>query len=302
MKNILLEKILDILSCPYCGNDLIRKANGYKCIACEEEYTDASKDQPDLRLIRGKAIQFQFEVGNKFLVEKHLNFSALQMNPSSKVKFSKKKIPHHISKELLSFFPKAKGTNSIVLDLGCGSTLHREVCEHAGFKYIGLDYDSPEACLLGDAHALPFKDNTFEFILSIAVLEHIQNPFIMLKEAHRVLKPGGKLIGTVSFLEPFHGNSFYHHTHLGTLNSLKTSGFEIENVAPNSDWYVLKAQAKMVLFPKLPASISSFLILPLHLLHRLWWKLGSFISNSDKASEKHRILYSTGSFSFIASK
>lgn len=121
--------------------------------------------------------------------------------------------PSTLSKELISYFPKGNG--DYALDLGCGKAVHREICEHAGFKYIGLDYDTPEASIIGDAHSLPFKDNSIDFIISFAVFEHLQYPFVAAYEAFRVLKDNGSFIGTIAFLEPFHANSYYHHTHLG---------------------------------------------------------------------------------------
>lgn len=302
MRNNLSNRIWGILACPYCGSFLSRINNGAQCHNCHEEYVYTNEAQLDPRLRKKKAYQLQFELGTTLLSEKNFDFKILQKNTSSQLDFAKIKVPWHLSEELMSYFPKAKENDSIMLDLGCGSTIHKEVCEYAGFEYVGLDYDSPDALIIGDAHALPFKDNSFEFILSIAVLEHIQYPFVMMKEAYRVLKPGGKFIGTVAFLEPFHGNSFYHHTHLGTFNSLRFTGFNIEHVSPNARWSVLIAQASMILFPKLPKPISKSLVLPLHLLHKFWWKLGYLISNSNKASEKYRILYTAGSFYFIANK
>jgi len=57
-------------------------------------------------------------------------------------------------------------------------------------------------------------------------------------------------IGTVACLEPFHGDSYYHRTHLGTLNTLRIGRFDVEHVAPAVDWSGLQAQATMRgLFP-----------------------------------------------------
>ena len=302
VKKSLSEKIWGILACPNCGNILHKTNNGVQCLDCHEEYTYSKDGQLDFRLQRNKSYQLQIELGNNLLINSDLEFNTLGKNPSPKLDFAKINIPWHLTKELLSYFPKAKYNDSIILDLGCGNTIHKEICEYAGFEYIGLDYDSSEALLLGDAHALPFKDNSFEFILSIAVLEHIQYPLIMMKEVYRVLKPGGRFIGTVAFLEPFHSNSFYHHTHLGTLNSLKFAGFNIVHIAPSADWSVLMAQAKMSLFPKLPSPISKAIVIPTLFFHQIWWKFGYFITKSKYMNEKNRILITTGSFSFIVDK
>jgi ubiquinone/menaquinone biosynthesis C-methylase UbiE len=208
-------------------------------------------------------------------------------------------VPFHLSKEMLSHFPKASGEGKIALDIGCGNSIHRGVCERAGYEYVGLDYMEVGAQMLGDAHALPFRDNSFDFLLSIAVLEHIQNPFLMMSEAYRVLKPGCKFIGTVAFLEPHHQDSYYHHTHLGTTNSLQYAGFEIEQIAPSVSWSVLRAQSR-TLFSKLPHPLPYLLVMPLHAAHRVWWKLGAVVSK--KATEQNRLLLLTGSFTFIVYK
>ncbi|MDJ1500617.1 class I SAM-dependent methyltransferase [Xanthocytophaga agilis] len=50
-----------------------------------------------------------------------------------------------------------------------------------------------------DAHHMPFKDNELGNIVMIDVLHHLDNPVAFLKEAQRVLEPGGRLI----MLEPY---------------------------------------------------------------------------------------------------
>jgi SAM-dependent methyltransferase len=299
MNNKISNNVLNILVCPHCGALLSNSNQCATCTSCQLHFHYTDSGALDLRLQKKKIYHYDFSLGTSLLPESGFEFNVLQKNNTPEVDFSNIDIPFHITKETMGYFPKAKTDTSLMLDLGCGNTVHREICEHAGFEYLGLDYKSDDSQILGDAHSLPFKNKTFEFILSIAVLEHIRFPFVMMKEAYRVLKPNGIFIGTVAFLEPFHGDSFYHHTHLGTYNSLKESGFKIEKICPSDEWSVLVAQAKK-LFPKMPSLFSKSIVMPVQILHKLWWRAGSFFSK--KASEKTRITHTTGAFTFIARK
>ena len=298
MAHQLSNNIWNILVCPNCGKAIEKTCDGCACKNCQSQYVYTDSGSLDLRLQRPKKFQYVFELGDSLLPESKFDFRVLPVNPAPAVNFCDFDVPFHLSREMISYFPKAKSNDSLMLDLGCGDIIHRELCEQTRFEYVGLDYTSKKAPIVGDAHSLPFRDKSFEFILSVAVLEHIRFPFVVMKEAHRVLKPGGKFIGTVAFLEPFHGDSFYHHTHLGTYNSLKEGGFEIEYITPNDKWSVLIAQAGMALFPKMPSVLSKALVMPLQLFHKFWWGLCSKFT--DKASEDKRILITTGSFVFIA--
>lgn len=70
--------------------------------------------------------------------------------------------------------------------------------EFSPFNEISLslleEYNLPKDIVIaGAAENLPFDDNSFDFIYSTNVLEHVQNPKLVLKESIRVLKPGGYL-------------------------------------------------------------------------------------------------------------
>ncbi len=99
---------------------------------------------------------------------------------------------------------------SKILDVGCGNG--RNLLPFKGHDLYGLDFsremlmfakkfsdkhDLNIKLVQGDARSLPFKSNTFDLILSIAVLHHLRNPLIALMEIHRVLKPGGTLVASV---------------------------------------------------------------------------------------------------------
>lgn len=288
---------LDIVRCPTCRSELLSEYDELTCKKCDISYP-ISGNQLDLRLRRSCTKSLEFTFDGDYLQETDFEIS-LERNPSPDVDWSYTEVPRHLDKDLLSHFPKAESPNARALDLGCGDGVHKDICERAGFNWVGLDISSEQAPILGDAHALPFADSSFDFVISIAVLTHVENPFIMLNEINRVLKPGTTLIGSVGFLEPLNGNSHYHHSPLGTLSSLRQAGFTVTQVG--SGWHCLRAIGYK-LFPLIPEQALSALIWPLYYLHVLWYGIGGVIYNEHSASETYRKSGLAGSFKFVARK
>lgn len=87
-----------------------------------------------------------------------------------------------------------------------------------------VDYPTCDVRAVGER--LPFKDASFDAVLSLAVLEHVRDPFACAAEIQRVLKPGGLLCAVVPFLQPYHG--FPHHYYNMTGQGLRNlfSGLE----------------------------------------------------------------------------
>jgi SAM-dependent methyltransferase len=97
-------------------------------------------------------------------------------------------------------------TNSKKLNLGCG--------ERKKPGYINIDWNREvEPDVVHDLNKLPypFENNSFDLIEVSHVLEHLDTPFLVMKELHRLLKPDGKLIIKV----PHFSRGFTHaeHTH-----------------------------------------------------------------------------------------
>lgn len=99
-----------------------------------------------------------------------------------------------------------------ILDIGTAeglmlSTIKKEFSETQciGLEYsqelIEMNQDKNIKIIQGDAQALPFRDNSFNIVVATAVIEHLNQPLKMLKEAHRVLKRGGIIILTTP--DPF---------------------------------------------------------------------------------------------------
>jgi len=292
--------IWQVLSCPKCQITLENEPGGAQCTSCQTLYQYAATGALDLRLREKKVVQLEFQLGMNPVSDTSANYERLKPNPKPEVDFSMVQRPHNISKELLSYFPKARDANSLMLDLGCGTPLYKDVAQLAGYEYVGIDLFSPDAPLLGDAQALPFKSNSFDLIWTNAVLQYIPYPFVTIREIYRVLKPNGVFIGTVGFLEPFDGDSFYMYTRLGVLNWLVYGNLKVEKIAPDDWWTGLVALSSMGLFPNMPAKLSRWLTVPLDSLSKLWWRLATL--KKGGLTESNRLAHTTGGFQFMALK
>jgi ubiquinone/menaquinone biosynthesis C-methylase UbiE len=104
-----------------------------------------------------------------------------------------------------------------VLDLGCGDGYFAQVV--FGHLDVGIDLDRGEVgravkrgtydkALVVSATKMPFKNNTFNTVISNCVMEHIPDIDGVLSEVYRVLKPGGRLITSVPS-EYWDRDSFY---------------------------------------------------------------------------------------------
>jgi len=105
-----------------------------------------------------------------------------------------------------------------ILDLGCGfgefavayadEQIDMGIDINSKDLYIAAKTNKYKNLTLADARDLPFTDNSYASIFSISTLEHIPFPEKVLKEAYRVLKPGGTLFLTLE-TDEVDGSTFY---------------------------------------------------------------------------------------------
>ncbi len=100
------------------------------------------------------------------------------------------------------------GPSDRILDLGCGTGIVARVLRErlgGAARITGLDAAPPMIAMAksvapeldfreGNAMALPFADHSFDLILSQQMLQFVPDRALALREARRVLVPGGRLL------------------------------------------------------------------------------------------------------------
>lgn len=85
---------------------------------------------------------------------------------------------------------------------------------------INLEITSlPSTNVVGDGSKLPFPDESFDAIISLSVVEHVEDPFAYAKEMYRVCKKGGEVLIDSAFMQPIH--NYPQHYFNTTLEGLK---------------------------------------------------------------------------------
>ena len=187
------------------------------------------------RSVLGYVGRCQFIFDNPFSV-----FVSLLTNPFFFVR-------RNLFKNITHF---AKDMDGRLLDFGCGNKPYeRYFCNVS--EYVGCDIEAS-----GHAHAnekidvfydgktLPFEDCSFDNVLSSEVFEHIFNLEPMIKELHRVLKPGGGILVTVPFVWNEHEApyDFGRYTSFGITDLLERNGFKVEEFRKSTSYVELLFQ------------------------------------------------------------
>lgn len=136
-------------------------------------------------------------------------------------------------------------TESRILDAGCGTGQMLRHLSQFG-RVVGVD-SSPEAIhfaasrdvdrlVLGSIFDLPFAPESFDCVLSLDVIEHVDDDRQLVQHLYSVVKPGGHLIVTVPAFQALwseHDEVNWHKRRYrsGQLDALlRETGLEIERI------------------------------------------------------------------------
>jgi SAM-dependent methyltransferase len=140
-----------------------------------------------------------------------------------------------LTRRSMEAFLTRHATAEPILEIGGGRVSTNHNYSHLFPNRHMVDIDpNRQPDTLGDAHALPFPDSSFDRILCTEVLEHCHTPQLAVSEMHRVLSPGGKLVLTTRFVFPIHDapHDFYRYTKYGMQHLFRD--WEIIELVPES--------------------------------------------------------------------
>ena len=117
-----------------------------------------------------------------------------------------------------------------ILEVGAGHYDHRPYFRCTLTKFDADETQHPD--IVGDALNMPIEDDRFDGALAISVLEHVDDPYQVVREMFRVLKPGASAFAWIPFTFGVHGfpEDVSRFTTFGMRRLFERAGFEVVRV------------------------------------------------------------------------
>ena len=181
-----LNTILTIVTCPQCLSDLKLIPNGkVYCGACDKSYPLTEIDYKlDLRL------------DNKLAsLPKESRLRNLIKPPSPTL--------NHGGRQRIQHFITEFDKNQVILNFGSGTQPHfaGNVYNVDIFPYSNVDIICP-------VDVIPFKRNSVDAIICVAVLEHVKNPQEIIQKFQEMLKNSGRIYVEIPFMQGVHADPY----------------------------------------------------------------------------------------------
>jgi len=154
-------------------------------------------------------------------------------------------------KNQLSHFPKGK-----IIDIGAGESPWRGWLP-SNCAYTGIDVNNSNEfgmkqrgdILLYDGTTIPLASNTFDGSICIEVLEHADDPNLLISEISRILKPGAPLILTTPWSARRHHipHDYHRFTRERLYAILSKNGFENISIEDRGNEYCVIFNKTLIL-------------------------------------------------------
>jgi SAM-dependent methyltransferase len=139
------------------------------------------------------------------------------------------------------------GASQRIIDFGCGpGNFMLQLAKYGKIYGADISLDALRFCKgrrehrvlqLEEGARIPIRDNTFDFIIALDVLEHIEDDREMMREFYRIAKVGGRVILTVPsylFLWGKHDELYGHkrrYTRARLVKVIEEANFHIEKLS-----------------------------------------------------------------------
>lgn len=232
------RRMVKFVDCPLCGNhknyQIIFVKQGFDFVRCQE--CGLVYVNPQLKT---KYIESLYKEDSTF----YSAWTQVLLNEENQ-KWQKDYFLENLN--LLSRYKKF-GT---LLDIGCSVGLFMQLAQEKGYRCIGLELEkeafqyaiSQNISVMRQTLAeAKFAANSFDVVTMFGVLEHLEQPGLVLKEIFKVLKPGGVVLAIVPNIYSlaammqheevpmFNGRNHLTYFSLETLkNIFESNGFKIK--------------------------------------------------------------------------
>lgn len=195
--------ILPILRCVSCGGGALQEeGESLFCPSCRAQYPlkDGIPRFAPVRAepqgVRDSAIPSQKEFAGVGGCDYH---TARKSSPT--LRYSLQRRTNSITDVLRSRFGDQPFS---ILEAGCADGLMAQGISQSlsTVGIVGMDiqtdhfFANPYPVVQGTCESMPLKDDNFDAVIAAALIEHIPDPCSFLREAYRVLRPGGVLVLT----------------------------------------------------------------------------------------------------------
>jgi SAM-dependent methyltransferase len=176
-----------------------------------------------------------------------------------------------IWRDLAVELPKVRGT---LLDVGCGAQPYRRLLG-ANVAYVGIDsidakahfgYQTRDTRYFAGT-VWPVQSESVNVVLCAETLEHVPDPCTFLREMHRCLRPGGRVILTVPFAARWHfiPHDYWRFTPSGLSHLFTGAGFTVLAIYARGNRLTVACYKQMALFlplllPQHPAPIRRWML------------------------------------------
>jgi SAM-dependent methyltransferase len=215
------ERIRDVVACPRCQSAALDwQLAQVRCAGCGSTF-QIEHGTPILLAAYGSSLIGQTDSRLLDQLPARLRPLALRSRP-----LLRPLLTHRSAKarDVTPAFVRSFRTDQLILNVGAGESDY-------GANVLNLDINAgAEVDVVGVAEHLPFANTTFDGVVFQAALEHVEDADRALTEIRRVLRPGGRVLVEVPFMQGYHAApaDYRRFTVTGLQAELSRHGFAVE--------------------------------------------------------------------------